>query len=492
MTWMARVLLDHARLRARDTALVADDTMVSYGELARRVGAAAGEMRRRGVLDGDVVVVGLPRGVGQVVAALAAMWVGAAFAVVDVEEAAGRRRAQVLASSATWAVGDVGADGVEVLRLPGGEDSAAFPAAAETRGDDAAYVVFTSGTTGDPKAVAVPRRALANYAHWFGSVLDRVRSGGAPLSCASVTSFATDLGHTAIFPALIAGDSVHLVGRSTMMDPIAFGRYMRAHAIDVLKSTPSHMAVHVDAGAFDVLPRRLMVFGGEPLPWGLVDRVRAHGGCRVLNHYGPSETTIGVLTYPVEEGAAEHRSCAHVPLGTPIGGVSAAVVDEDLRAVAPGETGELVVWGECVALGYLGAPAATRERFVRLPGRAGRAYRTGDTARGLASGDIEFLGRGDRQVKVHGQRIELGEVEAALRRCPGVGNAVVSHSPDTGLHAHVVAAEPQAPPDGRALRRLLRESLPVAAIPRGFTVLAEIPLTLSGKLDTARLARPQG
>ncbi|MEU1810599.1 amino acid adenylation domain-containing protein [Micromonospora aurantiaca (nom. illeg.)] len=503
MSWIMRSLVRNAQLYPQRAALVAEDATLTYSVLVRRVASAAAEMQRCGVLDGEITAIALRRGTPQIIAALAAMWLGSPFAIVDLDEAPERRRAQVRASLATRLVVEQGADaayaaeGVPTLRISTSGDTGPGPELAWPDDDDVAYVVFTSGTTGVPKSVAVPHRALGNYSRFLSSVLDQVRPAGAPLSCASVTSFATDLGHTAIFPALVSGDTVHLVDKPTMMDPLAFGSYMRAHSVDVLKSTASHMSAHLDHGARDVLPRTLMIFGGEPLSWDLVDQVAQNGTCRVLNHYGPSETTIGVLTYPVDPRRQEHRSSAHVPLGKPIDGVSVEVVGEELRAVPPGETGELLVWGECVALGYLGARDATRARFVTLPswlrssGGGAQpvvAYRTGDTVRRLASGDIEFLGRNDRQVKINGQRIELGEVEAALRRCPDVRNAVVVHHSGTGLSAFVVPADPASPPDTKSLRSRLREELSVSAIPRVITVLDHIPLTLSGKLDATKLA----
>ncbi|MFG1776818.1 amino acid adenylation domain-containing protein [Micromonospora sp. NPDC049048] len=502
MSWIMRSLVRNAQLYPQRAALVAGDTTLTYSALVRRVASAAGEMRRCGVLDGDITAIALRRGSPQIVTALAAMWLGSPFAILDVEEAPERRRAQTRASLATWLVAEQGADaayaeGVPTLHISTAEGADHGPELASPGVDEVAYIVFTSGTTGAPKAVAVPHRALDNYSRFLASVLDQVRPAGAPLSCASVTSFATDLGHTAIFPALVSGDTVHLVAKTTMMDPLAFGSYMRTHSVDVLKSTASHMSAHLDHGARHVLPRKLMIFGGEPLSWNLVDQVAQNRTCAVLNHYGPSETTIGVLTYPVDSRRPEHRSSAHVPLGRPIDGVSVEIVDENLRAVRPGETGELLVWGECVALGYLGAREATRARFVPLPSwlrssengtRPVVAYRTGDTVRRLASGDIEFLGRNDRQVKINGQRIELGEVEAALRRWPDVRNAVVVHDSGTGLSAFVVPADPASPPDTKSLRSRLRQELPVSAIPRVITVLEHIPLTLSGKLDATKLA----
>lgn len=505
MTWITQMLVRNAQQYPQRPALVAGDGTLTYRELVRRVEATAHELRRRGVLDGDIVAIALRRGTRQVVTALAAMWLRAPFAIVDVDDPADRRRAQIRASRAALLVVEADAEEADVeqdvptMRLPALVESAtAGPELGSHADTDAAvYIVFTSGTTGAPKAVAVPYRALDNYTRFLGSVLARVRPAGAALSCASVTSFATDLGHTTIFPALVAGDAVHLVDKPTMMDPIGFGNYLRTHSIDVLKSTPSHISVLLDVAAGEVLPRKLMIFGGERLSWHLVDQVKKVGTCAVLNHYGPSETTIGVLTYPVDPSRTDHRSSAYVPIGKPIDGVSVEVVDEQLRAVRPGETGELLVWGECVALGYLGSRHATSARFVSLPPElrppgvgvpAPTAYRTGDTVRRLPSGDIEFLGRTDRQIKLHGQRIELGEVESALRGHPDVRNAVVVHHEDTGLSAYLVVADPISPPDSKSLRNFLRKTLPVSAVPRVFTVLESFPLTLSGKLDLNRLA----
>ncbi|WP_197321364.1 amino acid adenylation domain-containing protein [Saccharomonospora sp. NB11] len=497
MAWIMRKLVENARRCPERPALITGEETLTYAALIRQVSAVACEMQRHGILEGDVTAIALPRGTRQIVTALASLWLGSPFAVVDLDEPPARQRAQIRASLAARLVTESEAEEIEgVPTMSPGDVDGSEPAMATPGPNDAAYIVFTSGTTGSPKPVAVPHRALDNYTKQIALLLEQLRPTNTPLECASVTSFATDLGHTALFPALVSGDTVHLVDKATMRDPVTFGRYMATHSIDVLKSTPSHISVHLGLGARDVLPRKLMIFGGEPLSWELVDQVTAIGTCKVLNHYGPSETTIGVLTYSVDPRRKEHRSTNSVPLGQPLAGVSVEVVDEDLRSVPPGEPGELLVWGECVALGYIGAHDATRMRFVPVPvwhrspdrSTSPLAFRTGDTVRKLPSGDIEFLGRADRQVKIHGQRIELGEVEAALRRSPGVRDAVVSFDTDTGLRAYLVPADAGEPPTAKSLRAFLRETLPLAAIPRGFTVLDDVPLTISGKLDRNKLA----
>lgn len=503
MSWTIRTIAENAKRHPQRCAIVAEDATLTYSTLLEHVVDTASMMRCRGVLDGDLVAIALPRGARQVTTALASMWLGAAFVILDLDEPAKRLRTSLRASTATWLV--IGQDtsdellntGVPQLDIADVEPSPASthrsPMHTSSPGHPA-YAVLTSGTTGAPKPVVVPHRALDNYVSSFLPTFDRLREEREPMSFASVTSFATDLGHTMIFPGLAAGDSVHLISRSVMMDPIRFSGYMRENRIDILKSTPSHLAIHMEFGAYGVLPRRLMIFGGEPLPWDLADAVKQHGSCDVLNHYGPSETTIGVLTFPLESSTAEHRKCAHVALGKPISNVSVAVVDEELRPVASGESGELLIWGQCVALGYLGATDATRERFIPLPVEFHKplvsreqqvAYRTGDMVRKLAGGDIEFIGRRDRQVKINGQRAELDDIERTIFSLAGVRNVAVVYEQERGLTAYItVHAGSQI---AETLRRELRAHLPIALIPRHIVPLDSIPLSLSGKRDTNAL-----
>ena len=288
-------------------------------------------------------------------------------------------------------------------------------------------------------------------------------SDGAPVAFATVSTLAADLGNTAVFGALTGGGTLHVVTAERVADPRRMAEYFARHPVDVLKVVPSHLAaLSASERPAAVLPRRCLVLGGEALTWDEVDRVRELApDLAVLNHYGPTEATVGATTFAAtrtpQRAAADPaaRRGATVPLGRPLAGMRATVVDRHGRPAPLGVAGELCIAGAGVARGYAGQPARTAERFVPDPfaaeaadlgGAAGdRMYRTGDLARRRPGGDLEFLGRADHQVKVRGFRIELGEVEAALAAAPEVAEAAVAARlyggpRDVRLVAYVVPA----------------------------------------------------
>ncbi|MGH7594633.1 MAG: non-ribosomal peptide synthetase, partial [Gemmatimonadales bacterium] len=366
--------------------------------------------------------------------------------------------------------------------------------------DGVAYLLFTSGSTGEPKGVAVTHANLMNYANAICSRLGT--STGHPLAYATVTSLGTDLGNTAIFPALITGGTVHVIPGAVATDAARFGEYAGLHRIDVLKITPNHFRAllggpHGDA----ILPSQWLVFGGEPLAWDLAERVQRAGACRVLNHYGPTETTVGCAAFEVTpDSATQVRAVGAqtVPIGMPLANVQLYVVDPHDEVVPVGVPGELLVAGAGVAAGYIDRPAPTAEAFVQREGIE-RVYRTGDRVRRLPTGDLEFLGRLDGQVKIRGYRVELGEIEHALAAHPGVAQAVVvlrggsGTDADSTLTAYVVlhsggyAAAHAERPTAESLGEWLADRLPAYMVPPTFVFLKELPLTRNGKVDRQQL-----
>jgi amino acid adenylation domain-containing protein/non-ribosomal peptide synthase protein (TIGR01720 family) len=354
-----------------------------------------------------------------------------------------------------------------------------------------AYVLFTSGSTGRPKAVGVQHGHLLSYVLSVTGALG-FESGW---SFAMVSTPSADLGHTAIFPTLATGGCLHVIPADQSSDPDSFADLCRAAGIDGLKIVPSHLeallsAAHPEA----VLPRKLLVLGGEASSWRLVERVRDLApGCRVFNHYGPTEATVGTIVRPVEEG---ERGLGNLPLGRPLHHAEAYVLDDRLRPVPWEVPGEIHLGGEGLARGYLGRPAATAERFVPHPFSSEpgcRLYRTGDRARFGAGGELEFLGRTDHQVKLRGFRIELGEIEAVLESYPGVQEAIAVVREDRpGEHrlvAYVVA--PRLDPDMEPLRSHARTKLPEPMVPAAVVLLGALPLNPNGKLDRAALPAPE-
>ncbi|MFG2912791.1 amino acid adenylation domain-containing protein [Kitasatospora sp. NPDC048298] len=427
-----------------DTGIV-----LSYGELSRRANRLAAYLGSRGVGIGDHVVTCLPAGPELVVALLAIVRAGAAYVPLDPSHPVERRRL-ILADCAARAVvtrddyaadcEGLGADVVAVDALAG--EIAALPADLPdvTPGpEDAAYVCYTSGTTGTPKGVVVPHRA----------VLDLLRSTDyVQLTSRDVMAQAANPAFDAvtfeIWGALTAGARLVGLPKEAVVDPAAFELAVKEHGLTVLFLTTALFNQIARDRPWAFGPLRVLLFGGEASNPRRVRQVLAAEPPEHLLHvYGPTETTTFATWYEITEVAEDTRT---IPIGRPIGATVALVLGEDLRPVAPGGSGELYLGGPCVALGYLNRSELTAERFVDNPVEpgTGRLYRTGDHVLLREDGAIEFLDRVDNQVKLRGFRIELGEIEAVLTAHPAVSEAVVSvyqqAEDDRRLVAHVVPA----------------------------------------------------
>ena len=363
-------------------------------------------------------------------------------------------------------------------------------------GEHLVYVIYTSGSTGRPKGVCVEHRNLVNYVQ---GVSERIGlSPGA--SYATVSTIAADLGNTAVFPALCSGGCLHVISQDRSMDPVLWREYFETHSVDCLKIVPSHLAalIEADDSCAAMLPGKVLVMGGEASSWDLVKRIRTLSpSLRILNHYGPTETTVGVLTYDLgaEQDGAELKSTT-VPLGRPLPNSRVYLLNEYLQPVPVGTVGEVYIGGAGVGRGYLNRPELTAERFIRDPFSTdtdARLYKTGDLARMLSDGNIEFLGRADDQVKIRGFRIELGEIESVLVKHPGVREAVILAREDIPGGKHIVAyvVFKAGALSTEQLREHLRHKLPEYMVPGAFVELKRIPLTLNGKVDRTALPAPE-
>ncbi|HWO12666.1 MAG TPA: amino acid adenylation domain-containing protein, partial [Polyangiaceae bacterium] len=485
-------------------ALRAPDGELSYAELAAKSRALAVALAARGVVPGARVALLLERSTDFVVALLAVLERGAAYVPLD-PEAPAARLAELCADAAVVGVIEHAATAHVLVEVPvwrlalesGRVAGAAAPDAADAvaapleHPELPAYVLYTSGSTGRPKGVAVTQRGAVSYTE---ALLERLGAADDADQWALVSTLSADLGNTVLFGALCSGRCLHLLAKDTVFDPDAFAAYMSEHAIAVLKIVPSHLAGLLEASAPGrALPRHALVLGGEATSWSLVDRIQALGGCRILNHYGPTETTVGVLTY--ELSAAAPRPIARtLPLGRPLANASVYVLDADGQPAPVGVAGEVYIGGHGVAQGYLARPALTAERFVPDPyGAPGaRLYRTGDRARYLADGSVEFLGRWDEQIKLRGYRIELGEIRARLRAAAGVSDALVrvlrTGEGRERLVAYVVGEGAQTRVE--AIESALAASLPEYMRPSEYVLLSAFPLTPNGKIDTRALPAP--
>ncbi|WP_269507211.1 non-ribosomal peptide synthetase [Burkholderia sp. IMCC1007] len=479
-------------------ALADASASLTFAELDDASNRIAHALQLRGATAEVPVIVCIERSARFVVGLLGAMKAGALAVLLDPAQPAARVAAAAADCGARWAlVADAAA-------WPPGTD--AQPLDVDTLAQDAtlahaagvrvaphpeqgAYLIYTSGSTGAPKGVVVSHGALADYVQ---GMLDEL-AFAPDASFAMVSTVAADLGHTTLFGALCAGRTLHLLPAACAFDPDLFADEMRRRDVGVLKIVPSHLQALLDARVpADVLPRHALVTGGETLTWALVARVAALApACRVINHYGPTEATVGAIACDTASIAADARDPASgVPLGAPLPNARALVLDAFGACVPAGATGELYLGGPGVARGYLKRPAQTAERFVPDPFTPGaRLYRTGDRVRLRADGRIAFLGRIDDQVKIRGYRVEPGEVSAAVRAAGPIAQAetlAIEHDGRLRLATFVVMRD-GAPFDEAAVRAALGATLPDYMVPAQFVALARLPVTANGKIDRAAL-----
>ena len=357
-----------------------------------------------------------------------------------------------------------------------------------------AYLIYTSGSSGMPKGVAVEHKSLLNYS------LDIVRrlQPETGSSFAMVQPLTVDSCITMIFPCLATGGALHIISREKVLNAADLSDYFRRGSIDFLKIAPSHLAaLQASPSAARLMPRRCLIIGGEGSRWDWVESLQARApSCTIYNHYGPTETTVGVLMYRVRESPTK-QNFLHTPLGRPIANTQAYLLDKHLRPVPIGVIGELYIGGDGLARGYCNRPELTTEKFITHafdgePPR--RLYKTGDLARYFPDGNIEFLGRVDNQVKIRGYRIEPGEIESILRQHSQVKETVVTvredEPGDKRLIAYVVLKNDFAR-NSTALRSYLKEKLPGYMAPSAFVFLNALPLTPHGKLDQRALPAPE-
>ena len=355
--------------------------------------------------------------------------------------------------------------------------------------DDLVYVIYTSGSTGVPKGVAVRHRNLVNYSHFICRRLE-LEKYPEGLSFATVSTISADLGNTCVFPALISGGCLHVIPYEMAMAANVYAKHVAAHPIDVLKITPSHFTTLLNApeGAA-VIPRKFLLMGGEASSWHLLDRIQKASNCTVLNHYGPTEATVGCCTFNVREHDVSTWNPATLPIGRPIANDEIYILDQHLQPVPVGVAGELCIGGAGLAKGYLNQPEQTAERFISHPfSKGARLYRTGDLARFLPDGNVEFMGRIDHQVKIRGFRVEPAEIEAVVKQYPPViQNVILPYEDKSGekrLAAYIVSEKSIKSED---LRAFLLQQLPEYMVPSAFVMLESLPLTPNGKVDLRAL-----
>jgi amino acid adenylation domain-containing protein len=482
-------------------ALESETEDLTYAALDAASGTLAATLAARGVGRGDIVALCLDRSPHMVIAMLAVMRADAAFLPVEPGHPA-ERRAWMLADArpALALVGEgspadfVDGRAVPVLDLRSFDFKGSPPAAPATGPDDLAYVIYTSGSSGRPKGVAVAHGAITNRLLWMQSELP-VDTGDAVLQ---KTPYGFDASLWEIFVPLATGARLVLASPGAHGDVAYLARTVAARGVTVLQLVPSLLGPFLACEESALCRGRLrrLFCGGEALPVELAVRAFERLGLAPVNLYGPTEAAIDAACHVLSPADLAAGREGVVPIGRPIANDRIYLLDERGWLAPQGARGEVAIGGAGLARGYLGRPDLTAERFVpdAWSGEPGeRLYLSGDLARRRADGALEYLGRIDGQVKIRGVRIELGEVEAALARIPGVAAAAAAlHSGLPGgprLVAYVVPSE-GAHLEAGAVRALLAASLPGAMVPSDVVALTELPRLPSGKVDRRSLPAP--
>ncbi|MEU4222092.1 amino acid adenylation domain-containing protein [Actinoplanes sp. NPDC026623] len=474
-------------------AVVCGPDLVTYRELMVRADRIAAALRAAGV--GPEVPVGLclPRSAEMAIAALAVLRAGGAYVPLDPQQPPARLRQLLTGAGAALVLANeqterqVGALGRPMAVLAGGAADLVVPpprrpapATTVLASANTAYILFTSGSTGPPKGVAVEHRALTNLATAVRRQFP-VTAGDRVLQ---YVAFSFDVAVADLFFTWVAGAELHIAGEHERLGD-ALARRLGESGITYAFLPPA-AAMSMPRPPDGLPALRTMAIGGEPCPAELVERW-AMSGRRLLDAYGPAEATVYATTALLSAGEP-------VVIGRPVANTRAYLLDERLRPVPAGVVGEIYLAGAGLARGYVNRPARTAERFVADPfGPPGtRMYRTGDLGRYDTGGVLAYLGRVDTQVKLRGFRVELGEIETALAAHPDVGVAAVALRESAGtprLVAYVVAAGAE-PPGVSTLRAWLAGRLPGYMIPEHIVCLGELPVGNTGKVDRDRLPDP--
>ncbi|HFD2964109.1 TPA: enterobactin non-ribosomal peptide synthetase EntF [Klebsiella quasipneumoniae subsp. similipneumoniae] len=506
-TTLSALVADQARKTPDVPALADANWQFSYREMRQQVVALAQLLRQRGVKPGDSVAVALPRSVFLTLALHGIVEAGAAWLPLDTGYPDDRlrmmledARPSLLIASEDQLARFSDIPGLESLCYQQPLAVADDAPLALSKPDHTAYIIFTSGSTGRPKGVMVGQTAIVNRLLWMQ---DRY-----PLSADDVVAQKTpcsfDVSVWEFWWPFIAGARLVMAEPEAHRDPQAMQQFFAHYGVTTTHFVPSMLAAFVaslDADSVAACRTLRRVFcSGEALPTELCREWERLTGAPLHNLYGPTEAAVDVSWYPACGPELAAVTGSSVPIGWPVWNTGLRILDAAMRPVPPGVAGDLYLTGIQLAQGYLGRPDLTASRFIADPFAPGeRMYRTGDVARWLANGAVEYLGRSDDQLKIRGQRIELGEIDRAMSALPDVAQAVshacvFNQAAATGGDARqlvgYLVSDSGLPLDTAALKARLAEQLPPHMVPVVLMQLADLPLSANGKLDRKALPLP--
>ena len=478
-------------------AVTHGDRQITFGEFNAQANRLARYLIDQGVKPAARVAILLDRSIEMVCAQLATLKCGAAFVTLD-RNAPDERQTFIIKDCEAGVVltdneqrlaetPGVKRVNIDELRLT------AYPSinpAMPSHSEAAVHITYTSGSTGQPKGVIIPHRAIGRVA---------LNNGWANLSIgdrfAYISNPAWDANTLEVWAPLLNGACVVAIDQATALAPERLKQCLRAQGVNAIWLTVGLFNQYADILAETLRQFRYLLVGGDALDPRVIARVlRDNPPQRLINGYGPTETTVFATTYEIAEASEEAKS---IPIGRPISNTRIYILDAFHQPVPIGVTGEIHIGGAGVALGYLNRPDLTAERFLADPFSAqpgAQMYKSGDLGQYLPDGRIEFMGRNDFQVKIRGFRIELGEIEARLRSHPAIRDAVALAREDSPGDKRLVAyytATPETSVTAEALRAHLCETLPEFMVPQSYALLEKLPLTPNGKLDRKALPTPE-
>lgn len=484
---------EQARKTPDAIAVVFGGNRISYGELSKRSSDLAVILKAKAV--SEITAIYVYPSIEMVIGILGILKSGSAFLPLDPHHNPRRTEAILQDSGCTLLVTqpELSRD----LSFPG---TTVIPDISEEKNNseqeftcgasELLYVIYTSGSTGKPKGVKITHRNLVNYHTWFVRKSRLSANDKLLLS----TSYAFDAIYTQFFSALLTGAELHVVPRETYLSPGGLIEYIDRHGISFLKFTPTLFGSIISAPEFEnasFKSVRLLMLGGEAIHPADLSRIAAsHPHIELMNHFGPTETTIGSVACSIDKKDLAGFIKRPV-IGKPISNTRCYILGKDGELLPPGSKGELCISGDGVGLGYLNREELTAEKFIPDPFNEGeRLYKTGDLARWTPEGDIEYLGRIDHQLKIRGYRVEPGEIEAHLSSYEQISRCIVAlkeKEDRSFLVAYYTGKEAEAP----ALRAFLMERLPDYMVPSFYVHLDKMPLTPNGKIDRKALPEPE-
>ncbi|WP_353612935.1 enterobactin synthase subunit F [Mangrovibacter phragmitis] len=508
-TTLSELLARQANQTPDAPALVDAEISLSYREMREQVVALAHQLRQQGVRPGDCVAVALPRSVFLTLALHAIVEAGAAWLPLDTGYP--DDRLHMMLEDARPAVLITTPQQQERFRHSGVPAFIGYDGLLPTQGatplalsrpEHTAYIIFTSGSTGRPKGVMVGQSAIVNRLLWMQEHYALTAND----VVAQKTPCSFDVSVWEFFWPFIAGAKLVMAEPDAHRDPEMMLQFFRHYGVTTTHFVPSMLAAFVAMLSTkerdqDCESLRQVFCSGEALPTGLCREWEQLTGVALHNLYGPTEAAVDVSWYPAYGETLAAVTTPSVPIGFPVWNTGLRVLDDMMQPVPVGVAGDLYITGVQLAQGYMHRPDLTASRFIADPFVAGeRMYRTGDVARWLSNGAVEYLGRSDFQLKIRGQRIELGEIDAVLQSLPGVAQAVshacvFNHAADVGGDARqlvgYLVAEEGCVPDEAVLLEQVRQQLPPHLVPVVLITLDTLPLSANGKLDRKALPLPQ-